>query len=93
MPTRPLCLHCGKEFANRPRGLGFRCYYLPSIRDLYPWLDVKANRVGSGAYVKRPKRPQPTLALPGTPEKEAVLTERAELGQQLFNPLDARRTE
>jgi hypothetical protein len=33
--------------------------------------------------------PAPTRALPGTPEKVAVLRERARLGQTLWHPLDA----
>jgi hypothetical protein len=32
---------------------------------------------------------QPTTALPGTPEKVAVLEERARLGLSLWHPLDA----
>jgi DNA-binding XRE family transcriptional regulator len=35
------------------------------------------------------RRPRPTPALPGTPEKIAVLAERARLGQQLFVRGDA----
>lgn len=34
--------------------------------------------------------PVPTDALPGTPEKVAVLTERARLKQRLWHPDDAR---
>jgi hypothetical protein len=36
-----------------------------------------------------PLPPTPTQALPGTPEKVAVLRERARLGQALWHPLDA----
>ncbi len=37
MPTdpRPLCRHCHAEPAARPRGLGWRCYYLPGVREQY----------------------------------------------------------
>jgi hypothetical protein len=38
---------------------------------------------------KVPPSPTPTRALPGTPEKVAVLRERARLGQSLWHPLDA----
>jgi hypothetical protein len=33
--------------------------------------------------------PRPTDALPGTPEKVAILAERARLGVALWHPLDA----
>lgn len=33
---RKLCRHCGKEPANRPRGLGWSCYSTPGVRELYP---------------------------------------------------------
>lgn len=33
--------------------------------------------------------PEPTDALPGTPEKVAVLTKRLAAGQLLWHPLDA----
>ena len=36
-----------------------------------------------------PPLPAPTRALPGTPEKIAVLRERARRGQALWHPLDA----
>jgi hypothetical protein len=36
-----------------------------------------------------PLPPAPTRALPGTPEKVAVLRERARLGQSLWHPRDA----
>src|SRR5262249_59341986 len=38
----------------------------------------------------RAKLPEPTDALPGTPEKVRVLEERARLGQALWHPLDAK---
>lgn len=30
------CRHCGKGKVCRPRGLCWRCYYTPGVRDLYP---------------------------------------------------------
>jgi hypothetical protein len=41
---------------------------------------------GHGGYAL----PEPTTAPPGTPEKVAVLEERARLRQQLFHPDDAK---
>lgn len=31
-----LCRHCVKNRVLRPRGLCWRCYYRPGVRDLYP---------------------------------------------------------
>lgn len=35
-PPAALCRHCHAEPVNRPRGLGWKCYYAPGVRDLYP---------------------------------------------------------
>lgn len=35
-PTRKLCRHCQREPANRPRGLGWKCFYSPGVKELYP---------------------------------------------------------
>lgn len=39
-----LCRHCGREPANRPRGLGWACFYTPGVRDLYPSTSKYAAR-------------------------------------------------
>ena len=72
-----LCVHCARYPVSRPRGLCWRCYYKSAVRDRYP-----PNRQCAGAGP--PDRhgpacppPQPTSARPGTPEKVAVLKERA----------------
>lgn len=31
-----ICRHCSKFKANRPRGLCWKCYYTPGVRDLFP---------------------------------------------------------
>jgi len=30
------CRHCGNANATRPRGLCWRCYYTPGVKELYP---------------------------------------------------------
>lgn len=40
-------------------------------------------------YTGRPCPPEPTVELPGTPEKAAVMSERISLGYDPFHPLDA----
>jgi hypothetical protein len=84
-----LCRHCQKTRSNRPRGLCWTCYYTPGVRDLYPSTSKFARR-GVSDFNGRVKLPaQPTTALPGSPEKVAVLEERARLGLALWHPGDA----
>jgi len=84
-----MCRHCGKVKPNRPRGLCWSCYYRPGVRDQYPSTSKFARR-GIGCLNDWPlDPPEPTLALPGTPEKVAILEERARLKQALWHPKDA----
>jgi hypothetical protein len=84
-----LCRNCQKVNSNRPRGLCWSCYYTPGVRDRYPSTS-KFGRRGVGNVNNRAKLPPcPTHAFPGTPEKVAVLKERALLGVSLWHPLDA----
>jgi hypothetical protein len=84
MPNGP-CIHCGTvSIASRNRGLCYRCYYSPA-RQLYPLRIRRGVGIDNQQHVL-PDRP--TTALPGSPEKVAVLEERARLGQALFHPLD-----
>ncbi len=88
-----ICRHCGKSKANRPRGLCWTCYYKPGLRDNYPSTS-KYGRRGLGHYFKSaPPPPVPTPALPGSPEKLAILEERVRLKQALWHPQDARKTQ
>lgn len=83
-----ICRHCKKSNVNRPRGLCWSCYYTPGVRDLYPPSSKYARRgVGNFAGASAPVS-APTTAPPGTPEKLAVLEERAALGQSLFDAAD-----
>lgn len=84
-----ICRHCKVAKVNRPRGLCWSCYYKPGVREACPSTSKFAQR-GIGHAVAMPPLPdQPTKALPGTPEKIAVLVERARRGQSLFHPDDA----
>ncbi|MCS6865840.1 MAG: hypothetical protein RMJ56_12690 [Gemmataceae bacterium] len=85
-----ICRHCSKSKVNRPRGLCWTCYYTPGVKDQYPPTSKFARR-GIGNFCgKAPLPPVPTTAAPGTPEKLAVLEQRARLKQALFHPADAR---
>ena len=84
-----VCVHCGTRKVCRPRGLCWRCFYKPGVRYQYGSSTAPTVRRGSGLTPPK-KMPTPTTARPGTPEKEAVLTERAANGQHLWHPLDSR---
>lgn len=85
--ARPLCRHCMKEPASRSRGLGWRCFYTPGVRDLYE--PKRFTELGT-AHVHRPPPAAPTTAAPGTPEKMAVLIQRAKDEVLLYHPADAK---
>ncbi len=84
------CRHCGRASITRPRGLCWSCYYTPGIRERYPSTSRYAVR-GLGLDDRRITLPaHPTRALPGSPEKIAVLTQRVRKHQTLWHPDDAR---
>jgi hypothetical protein len=88
MPTY-VCRCCQLRFANRPRGLCWSCYYRPGVREQFPSTSKFASK-GVGIFVPAPgPAAEPTLALPGSPAKVAVLEERARLHQDLWHPQDA----
>lgn len=83
------CRHCRLGSVSRPRGLCWSCYYSPGVRALHPSTSKFARR-GVGNFCGRGAQPHaPTAALPGTPEKVAVLEERARMRQELWHPDDA----
>ena len=83
-----MCRHCHRVPASRPRGLCWSCYYTPGLRDLYPSTSKYARRGLDDFNGEAPLPPLPTGALPGTPEKVAILEERARLRQALWHPQD-----
>lgn len=85
----PICRHCRKAKVNRPRGLCWSCYYTDGVKDQYPSTSKFARRGVGNFNGNAPPPPEPTTAPPGTPEKMAVLEERARLKQALWHPLDA----
>lgn len=85
-----VCRHCSHSKVNRPRGLCWSCYYRPGVKELYPSTSKYARR-GVGNFTgNAPLADRPTTAVPGTPEKQSVLEERARLRQAIFHPADAR---
>jgi len=84
-----LCRHCQHSHVNRPRGLCWSCYYAPGVRDQYPSTSKYARR-GIGDRTGRvPMPPSPTWAIPGSPEKVAILEQRAQQRMALWHPSDA----
>jgi hypothetical protein len=83
-----LCRHCHRVQANRPRGLCWSCYYTPGLRDLYPSTSKFGRRGLDDFYGEAPLPPLPTGAFPGSPEKVAILQQRAMLRQSLWHPND-----
>jgi hypothetical protein len=85
-----ICRHCSKSKVNRPRGLCWSCYYTPGVKELYPSTSKYARR-GVGNFTgNAPLPPVPTTAVPGSPEKLAVLEQRAKMKLAIFHPADAR---
>ena len=84
-----ICRHCLRAKANRPRGLCWSCYYRPGVRDRFPSTSKFARRGILDFNGRTSVAPRPTAALPGTPEKVAILAERACLGLSLWHPHDA----
>jgi hypothetical protein len=83
------CQHCRKAPASRPRQLCWVCYYAPGVRGLYPSTSKFARRGLGNFFARSPLPAFPTSAAPGSPEKIAVMQERARLKQSLWHPEDA----
>jgi hypothetical protein len=84
-----LCRHCGRVKANRPRGLCWSCYYQPGLRERYPSTSKYAHRGVNDFAGWAVEPPEPTNALPGSPEKVDILERRARMGLSLWHPNDA----
>jgi hypothetical protein len=84
-----LCRHCHRVPVNRPRGLCWSCYYTPGLRELYPSTSKFARRGVTDFNGRAVLPPHPTGAMPGSPEKIAVLEQRARSRQSLWHPEDA----
>ncbi len=84
-----MCRNCNSHRPNRPRGLCWSCYYTPGVRERFPSTSKYARRGLDDFNGKAKLPPVPTRALPGSPEKVAILMERARLRQSLWHPDDA----
>jgi hypothetical protein len=84
-----LCRHCGRNRVNRPRGLCWSCYYTPGLRAQYPSTSKFAQRGLDDFNGPALLPPRPTGARPGSPEKVAILQQRAQMRLSLWHPEDA----
>ncbi len=85
----PMCKHCSRTKVNRPRGLCWSCYYSPGVKEIYPAVSKYGRRGPGNTFAKAAFAAFPTTAAPGTPEKLAVMEQRALLNQNLWHPFDA----
>jgi hypothetical protein len=89
-----MCQHCNQSKATRPRGLCWRCYYRPGVRDQYPvtskFATLRYRAVNPFAEdAPPPASPEcPTGAWPGSAEKIAVMADRVAAGRAIFHPED-----
>jgi hypothetical protein len=72
--------------------LCWSCYYTPGVREKYPSTSKHARRYPETFRGKRPLPAEPTQARPGTEAKILVMQARAERGDQLHHPADAKCT-
>lgn len=90
MESKMTCVHCLTSPVSRPRGLCWRCYYRPGVKENYPTRILRRWQpkliVGSHEHASPG---EPTGALPGSEAKILVMIDRAERGESIFHPLDA----
>lgn len=91
--ANPVCRHCHGPLTFGPsRKLCWRCYKNPAIKAQYPAQAKYRNKLDDG--VKAPSlSPRPTLALPGTARKIAIMAARIARGWQPRHPGDAKPDE
>lgn len=83
------CRHCHRVLTCQSRGLCYKCWNNPGVRDSYPYQSKYAVK-GLGTDITGIRRyPTPTQARPGTQEKVLVLQARVMAGEHLWHPEDA----
>ena len=88
---KPVCKHCERWTANKPRGLCQSCYNTPGVREMYPSTSKFARR---GLLADNESTEDPPLAktatetCPGSLERQEVYTQRIMEGRAMFHPDD-----
>jgi hypothetical protein len=86
----PFCRNCGVRRAlHGHRGLCQPCHTNKAIRELHPKNGTRAG-LEDDRNTTPPLPGAPTAALPGTPEKVAVLAERVAHWLNPWHPKDAK---
>lgn len=85
------CRHCGTSGYIHRRGLCQRCYDKKKIRHLHGPVSPFGNKALTYDCAGGRPLPKPTDAIPGSPEKIAVMAERFRKRQQIHHPRDAKR--
>jgi hypothetical protein len=85
-----LCVHCSNPRfpVNRPRGLCWRCYYTPGVKELHAPISYHGRRGEGGRNSHSPLDPNPTQTAPYSLEREAVYAFRAAAGYAIKHPED-----
>jgi hypothetical protein len=83
------CNHCGEVRLWSSRGLCWRCHRDPRVREAFADPAPSATDNDACDFYGRGKPTTPTAALPGSPEKIEVLTQRAQSREAMFHPEDA----
>jgi hypothetical protein len=84
------CRHCNQSRQVYGRGLCRWCWSKADVKVLYDKMPGgrSSHTLFKHQYRDPPLDDQPTEALPGTPEKLAVMHDRARRGKQIFHPGD-----
>lgn len=64
-----ICRHCSKLSACRPRGLCWRCYYTPGVKDQYPSEATGAAALTDAEILAMPPIPFGDLDEPPPPTR------------------------
>ena len=90
MTELPKCRHCGERPANRPRGLCWRDFYTPGVKELYPSTSKYARRGSGGGTGPGATPTVPCPHAQGSPGRIETLAARAAAGESLWHPGDCR---
>lgn len=83
-----LCVHCKRNKGVQGGGLCSGCWRRPEIRLLHPANAKHSARGLVAGNRAAPLDEEPTMAIPGSVEKQAVMAWRAEQGLAIFHPRD-----
>lgn len=86
--TPPTCRHCGRRRVSRPRGLCWRCYHIPGMRERYASTSKYAVRGLGNGFLAPPLDAATCSHLPGSPGRLETYSRRALAGLAVLHPDD-----